>query len=138
MRGHITGVTDTALWTAYARGERTIYGHELPDGLSKNDALPTPIITPTTKGAAGEHDVPITCDEVVDNGLVDADLWDRVRAAALAVFARGVERGRDAGLVRDRPHVSDAARRPVDAGCTHICCHPWADARRARGVRPLD
>ena len=65
VRGHITGVTDTALWTAYERGERVVYGHELPSGLQKNDPLPEPIITPTTKGTDGAHDVPITCDEVV-------------------------------------------------------------------------
>ena len=99
VRGHITGVTDTALWTAYARGERTVYGHELPDGLSKNDALPEPLVTPTTKGDHGDHDTPITCDEVVERGLVDADLWRRVQDVALAVFARGVERGARAGLV---------------------------------------
>ena len=99
VRGHITGVTDTALWTAYARGERTVYGHELPDGLSKNDALPEPLVTPTTKGDHGDHDTPITCDEVVERGLVDADLWRRVQDVALAVFARGVERGAHAGLV---------------------------------------
>ena len=99
VRGHITGVTDTALWTAYARGERTIYGHELPDGLAKNDPLPHPIITPTTKAEAGGHDVPITCAEAIEMGLVEPELWDRVQAAALAVFDRGMERGRDAGLI---------------------------------------
>ncbi|MGA9276571.1 phosphoribosylaminoimidazolesuccinocarboxamide synthase [Ilumatobacter sp.] len=99
VRGHITGVTDTALWTAYERGERTIYGHRLPDGLQKNEPLPHPIVTPTTKGDAGGHDVPITCDEVVEQGLVEADLWSRVRSAALALFERGVQRGRDAGLI---------------------------------------
>ena len=99
VRGHITGVTDTALWTAYARGERTIYGHRLPDGLHKNDVLPHPIVTPTTKGSAGSHDVPITCAEVAAQGLVEPTLWDRVQTAALAVFERGVERGRAAGLI---------------------------------------
>jgi phosphoribosylaminoimidazole-succinocarboxamide synthase len=99
VRGYITGVTDTALWTAYARGERTIYGHDLPDGLSKNDRLPHAIITPTTKGDAGGHDVPITCADVVARGLVEPALWARVQDAALAVFARGAERGRDAGLI---------------------------------------
>jgi len=145
VRGHITGVTDTALWTAYARGERVIYGHHLPDGLSKNDALPTPIITPTTKGAAGEHDVPITCDEVVDNGLVDADLWDRVRAAALAVFARGVERGRDAGLVlADTKYefglADDGTLLLIDEVHTPDSSRWWVaatlDERRAVGAEP--
>jgi phosphoribosylaminoimidazole-succinocarboxamide synthase len=99
VRGHITGVTDTALWTAYARGERTIYGHRLPDGLRKNDQLDHPIITPTTKGELGSHDTPITCTEVGEQGLVEPYLWERVQDAALAVFARGVERGREAGLI---------------------------------------
>ncbi len=99
VRGHITGVTDTSLWTAYARGDRAIYGHVLPDGLAKNDPLPHPIVTPTTKGELGSHDVPITCAQVVDDGHVDGELWERVQAAALAVFERGVTIGRDAGLI---------------------------------------
>src|SRR5262245_12191708 len=49
VRGYITGVTSTALWTLYEQGERRPYGIQLPDGLRKNDPLPTPIITPTTK-----------------------------------------------------------------------------------------
>ncbi len=134
VRGHITGVTDTALWTAYARGERMIYGHHLPDGLRKNDPLPHPIVTPTTKGAAGSHDVPISCAEVADQGLVEPRLWDQVQAAALALFERGVERGHTAGLILadtkyefgvaesgellliDEVHTPDSSRWWVDAG----------------------
>ena len=99
VRGYITGVTDTALWTRYATGERTLYGHELPDGLSKNDRLAAPIVTPTTKGEAGHHDVPLSCDEVVDRNLVDTEVWDRVVAAALALFEFGTSVGADAGLI---------------------------------------
>src|ERR1041384_6440479 len=33
VRGYITGVTKTSLWTMYARGERRPYGMALPDGL---------------------------------------------------------------------------------------------------------
>ncbi|MFN3254106.1 MAG: phosphoribosylaminoimidazolesuccinocarboxamide synthase [Ilumatobacter sp.] len=99
VRGHITGVTDTALWTAYERGDRVVYGHRLPDGLRKNDRLAEPIVTPTTKGSHGDHDVPITCAQVVDDGHVDAALWERVHETALAVFRRGVELGERAGLI---------------------------------------
>src|SRR5215212_7142144 len=48
VRGYITGVTSTSLWTLYEAGERTPYGIPLPDGLQHNDKLPSPIITPTT------------------------------------------------------------------------------------------
>jgi phosphoribosylaminoimidazole-succinocarboxamide synthase len=99
VRGHITGVTDTALWTQYAAGARSIYGHEFPDGLEKNTALPEPIITPTTKGEFGEHDVPLAIQDVVADGHVDADAWSEVSTAALAVFDRGRERAAAAGLI---------------------------------------
>ncbi len=99
VRGHITGVTDTALWTRYAAGERTIYGHRFPEGLAKNTALPRPIVTPTTKGAHGTHDVPLSSVAVVADGHVDGATWDQVEAAALAVFERGRELSAAAGLI---------------------------------------
>jgi phosphoribosylaminoimidazole-succinocarboxamide synthase len=99
VRGYITGVTDTALWTRYAAGERTIYGHRFPDGLRKNTPLAEPIVTPTTKGTDGAHDVPLSSAAVVDDGHVPAELWGRVEAAAIELFRRGSERGRHAGLI---------------------------------------
>ncbi|MEK9837493.1 MAG: phosphoribosylaminoimidazolesuccinocarboxamide synthase, partial [Ilumatobacter sp.] len=55
VRGRITGVTDTSIWGMYAAGGRDLYGHRLPDGLVKNDALPQPIVTPTPKAEVGGH-----------------------------------------------------------------------------------
>jgi phosphoribosylaminoimidazole-succinocarboxamide synthase len=99
VRGHITGVTDTSIWGMYAEGRRSMYGYEFPDGLLKNTPLPEHIVTPTTKAFDGGHDEPLSCAEVVDRGLLDAELWGRVTAAALAIFARGVELGARAGLI---------------------------------------
>ncbi len=99
VRGYITGVTKTALWYRYSLGERHIYGYDFPDGMEKNQPLPEPIITPTTKGRAGEHDERITCAEVVERGLLDADTWEQVQAAALKIFARGQELARRGGLI---------------------------------------
>jgi phosphoribosylaminoimidazole-succinocarboxamide synthase len=48
VRGYISGVTQTALWYRYSLGERHIYGYDFPEGMRKNQALPEPIITPTT------------------------------------------------------------------------------------------
>lgn len=99
VRGYITGVTSTSLWKRYADGARVIYGYQLPDGLQKNSRLPEPIITPTTKAAAGQHDEALTCEEVVQRGLVETELWKRVQSVALALFARGQEVAQRAGLL---------------------------------------
>lgn len=99
VRGHITGVTDTSLWRRYDAGQRVIDGHRLPDGLHKNDPLPRPIITPTTKAVDGGHDEPLSCREVVERGLVEAELWDQVQAVALAVFGHAVSLGAAAGAL---------------------------------------
>ncbi|MFN2269986.1 MAG: phosphoribosylaminoimidazolesuccinocarboxamide synthase [Anaerolineae bacterium] len=99
VRGYITGVTTTALWYRYSLGERHIYGYDFPEGMVKNQPLPEPIITPTTKGRAGEHDERITCAEVTERGLLDTETWEQVQAAALAIFKRGQEIAQQGGLI---------------------------------------
>ena len=99
VRGYITGVTTTSLWTLYKQGVPLPYGLQLPPGLRKNDPLPQPVITPTTKATGGAHDERLTSTEVVERGLMPADLWAQVQQAALAVFQRGQEVARRAGLI---------------------------------------
>jgi phosphoribosylaminoimidazole-succinocarboxamide synthase len=99
VRGYITGVTSTALWYRYSLGEREIYGYTFPEGLMKNAALPTPIITPTTKGGVTGHDERLTCAEVVEKGLLDERTWEPVQEAALGVFRYGQEIAARAGLI---------------------------------------
>ncbi len=99
VRGFITGVTKTSLWTMYERGARDVYGHTLPDGLQKNDALPEAIVTPTTKAEQGGHDTPITAQQIVARGLVSAELWAQVERVALELFARGQAVAKDAGFI---------------------------------------
>jgi phosphoribosylaminoimidazole-succinocarboxamide synthase len=99
VRGYITGVTTTALWYRYSIGERNIYGYDFPEGLKKNQALPEPIITPTTKGGATGHDERLTCSEVTEKGLLDERTWEQVQKAALAIFKRGQEVANKAGLI---------------------------------------
>jgi phosphoribosylaminoimidazole-succinocarboxamide synthase len=89
VRGYITGVTGTSLWTLYAQGQREMYGLRLPDGLRRNDRLPEPIITPTTKAAHGGHDQRITRDEIVSRGIVPESIYAQIERTALALFARG-------------------------------------------------
>lgn len=99
VRGYITGVTTTALWYRYSLGERHLYGMDFPDGLAKNDPLPEPIITPTTKATDGGHDERITSTEVVERGLVAPEVWEQLCAAAIALFKRGQTIAQRGGLI---------------------------------------
>src|SRR5579864_5137258 len=98
VRGFITGTTSTSLWTRYASGEREIYGFTFPDGMKKNQALPEPIITPTTKTRDG-HDERLTLLEVVKRGFAPAPTWEKIQPAALALFKRGQELAQRSGLM---------------------------------------
>jgi len=95
VRGYITG----SLWRAYAAGERTIYGLRLPDGMRRDQKFDAPIITPTTKAVIGEHDQPVSPDEVVARGLVDKRRWNEICAAAIALFDKGSRLARERGLI---------------------------------------
>ncbi|MBL6929104.1 MAG: phosphoribosylaminoimidazolesuccinocarboxamide synthase [Rhodospirillales bacterium] len=100
VRDYLTGATDTAIWTMYARGERVVYGHELPDGMVKNVKLPKTILTPTTKASGpGGHDEPITAPEIVEQGLLTQNQWDELARISLELFARGREISAANGLI---------------------------------------
>jgi phosphoribosylaminoimidazole-succinocarboxamide synthase len=99
VRGYITGVTKTSLWHLYSLGDRHPYGITLPDGLRKNDPLPAPVITPTTKAVGGAHDERITREEILQHGIVPASLWEQIEQVALSLFARGQQVARRAGLI---------------------------------------
>lgn len=54
MRGYLTGSTSTSIWKNYEKGMRKYCGHQLPDGMSKNQPLPMGnLLTPTTKVRRG-------------------------------------------------------------------------------------
>jgi phosphoribosylaminoimidazole-succinocarboxamide synthase len=99
VRGYITGVTKTSLWTLYDQGDRYPYGIALPDGLQKNDRLPCPVITPTTKAEYGGHDERLTREEIIDQKLVSPPLWEKIEDVALALFDRGQQIAEKAGLI---------------------------------------
>jgi phosphoribosylaminoimidazole-succinocarboxamide synthase len=99
VRDYLAGTTFTSIWPLYRDGQRQLYGIRFPDGLRKNEKLPATIVTPTTKGADGAHDVPISPREVVDHGLLTSAHWDEVSALALTLFARGREMAAERGLI---------------------------------------
>jgi phosphoribosylaminoimidazole-succinocarboxamide synthase len=99
VRGVMTGSTNTSLWKLYEQGKREIYGYTFDNGIAKNTLLKHAIVTPTTKGDAGNHDEPLSCDDVVSRGLVDATTWNAVCDTALKLFARGQAVAKQAGLL---------------------------------------
>lgn len=99
VRGYITGVTETALWYRYSLGERNIYGYNFPEQLVKNQKLPHPIITPTTKGGATGHDERLTRSEIVEKGILEPQVWKKIEDTAFALFERGQKLAEKAGLI---------------------------------------
>ena len=99
VRDYLAGTTSTSVWSMYKAGRREIYGIRFPDGLRENQKLPQTILTPTTKAAIGEHDEPVTPDEIVARGLLSAARWREVSDIALALFARGRELAAARGLI---------------------------------------
>jgi len=97
VRGYITGITQTAIWWNYQQGERIFCGNSLPEGLKKNQKLPEAIITPTTKDE--EHDEKISAEEIIKQGLVDEEKWNKISEYALALFKRGQEIAASKGLI---------------------------------------
>ncbi len=99
VRSYLTGSTETSIWPMYQRGERVLYGHTFPDGMVKNQKLPQTILTPTTKAEQGEHDAPITAEEIVAQGLLTQAQWDELAEKSLAIFKRGQEIAAANGLI---------------------------------------
>jgi phosphoribosylaminoimidazole-succinocarboxamide synthase len=99
VRDYLAGTTATSVWSMYKTGRRDIYGVRFPDELRENQKLPQTVLTPTTKARDGEHDEPITPDEIVARGLLSAAQWEAVSQTALALFARGREMAAARGLI---------------------------------------
>jgi phosphoribosylaminoimidazole-succinocarboxamide synthase len=98
-RGYLTGVSNTSIWTAYARGEREYCGHRLPDGMTKHQALPEPLLTPTTKAEHGEHDELTSREAILAQGTVGEELYDRAAALTARLFAEGQRFAATRGLI---------------------------------------
>lgn len=97
VRGYITGVTNTSLWHNYSEGQRDFGDFTLPEGLKKNQKLPEPVFTPTTKFE--EHDRNLTPAEAVKEGLVSPDIWTQLQEVAMELFAFGQKTAEAKGLI---------------------------------------
>ena len=96
VRSYMTGSTSTSIWKNYSNGVRNYCGHDLPDGMVKNQKLEKNILTPTTKE---EHDRPISEADIVKEEWMTKEDLDVCGKAALAIFARGQKIAAERGLI---------------------------------------
>lgn len=82
----------------YKSGKRTLCGVELPDGMVENQKFDEPILTPATKAEEG-HDEDISEKEILEQEIVDPDIWEEVREKAFKVFERGQQIANKQGLI---------------------------------------
>jgi phosphoribosylaminoimidazole-succinocarboxamide synthase len=99
VRDYLAGTTSTSILQMYRQGKRSMYGHAFPDGLRDNQKLPSTILTPTTKADQGDHDAPLSGDEVVARKLLSEQQWSEVSSIALQLFARGRAIAATRGLI---------------------------------------
>lgn len=99
IRGYITGSTNTSIWYSYKKGDRKIYGLVFPDGLQKNQKLPYPMITPTSKGSLSGHDERMTRDEIMQSGIVERSVYLQMEEATYELYQIGNQIAEKAGLI---------------------------------------
>lgn len=95
VRGYLAG----SLLRAYEKGERSYCGVSLPEGLQPYGPLPQPIITPTTKAAAFEHDENSTPAELVASGVCSEEEWSICASKALELFSWGSAVAQERGWI---------------------------------------
>ncbi len=94
IRGYLTGHA----WREYKAGKRTLCGVPLPEGMHENEKFPEPIITPTTKAETG-HDLDISREEIIAQGLVSEKDYRLMEEYTYKLFQRGSEMAAQKGLI---------------------------------------
>ncbi len=94
IRGYLTGSS----WRTYKKGAREICGVPVPDGLKEHQRFPEPIVTPTTKATEG-HDEDISKEEIIRQGLVSKEDYDKLEQYTIELFRRGTEMAKEMGLI---------------------------------------
>lgn len=82
----------------YTAGARVLSGAHMPDGLRPYGRFPEPIVTPTIKAEEG-HDLDISPDELLAQGLVPVEVYPNLEKLALLLFAFGQSYALSRGLI---------------------------------------
>ena len=94
IRGYLAGHAARE----YKSGKRILCGVPLPEGMKENDPFPEPIITPSTKAAAG-HDLDISREEIIKQGIVSAEIYEQLEDYTRKLFAFGTHYAIKRGLI---------------------------------------
>lgn len=95
IRGYLAGHAARE----YKEGKRMLCGVALPEGLKENDKFPSPIITPSTKAEAGEHDEDISREDILKKGIVSAEDYAQLEKYTHALYERGTQIAKERGLI---------------------------------------
>ncbi|RZJ70768.1 phosphoribosylaminoimidazolesuccinocarboxamide synthase [Flavobacterium sp.] len=95
IRGYLSGHAARE----YASGKRSLCGVFMAEGLKENDKFPSPIITPTTKADNGEHDMDISREEILSQGIVSEEDYLVLENYTHALFQRGTNIAASRGLI---------------------------------------
>ena len=92
VRGYISG----SAWKDYTDG-KPVSGIRLPAGLKESSKLPEPVFTPSTKAPEGEHDMPISREEMAR--IIGKELTDRIIEVSLAIYRRADAIANSVGII---------------------------------------
>jgi len=94
IRGYLTGSS----WRTYKSGERKICGVPVPNGMKEHQSFATPIVTPTTKAEEG-HDKDVSKEEIITQGLLSAEDYEKLEEYTRKLFQRGSQIAAKQGLI---------------------------------------
>ena len=94
IRGYLTGHA----WREYREGKRKLSGVPMPEGMVENQQFTEPIITPTTKADTG-HDLDISREEILKQGIVSEEDYLLLEKYTRGLFKRGTEMAAEKGLI---------------------------------------
>ncbi len=92
VRGYLVG----SGWKEY-KAKGTVCGIQLPAGLQEASKLPTPIFTPSSKAAVGEHDENISLQQCAD--LIGSEMAEQVAKVAIALYKQAAEYAITRGII---------------------------------------
>ncbi|CAG0897377.1 unnamed protein product [Cyprideis torosa] len=92
VRGYISG----SFWNEYQK-DHVVCGFDLGENLQESSPFPTPLFTPSTKAALGNHDVNISLDEMTE--IIGSDKARKINEISLEIYSKAAEYAKGRGII---------------------------------------